>query len=171
MTRKTTLLALAAAFATASLASVAMAQSAPQRIKNFQDWGAYSYTSAQGKGCYVLSVPSSKEPSDRDHGDVFFMLAQLPGNADRIEPQFIVGYPFKEASDVKLTIDGKIFDMFTQGNKAWLKNPAEEAAVVAAMRAGSQMSISGQSARGTQTNYGYSLRGVTASLNEIRSCN
>ncbi len=143
---------------------------APTRIKQHNAWGAYSHNGSAGKVCYVLSIPTQKEPKDRDHGDVFFMLAKHPGQNVNFEPQFTVGYPFKDDSKVTLTIDGKKFSMFTKGSNAWMENPAEEPAVVAAMRSGRAMSVSGMSRRGTVTSYAYSLSGVTASLKEIASC-
>ncbi|MEO0909349.1 MAG: hypothetical protein AAFX96_03105, partial [Pseudomonadota bacterium] len=89
---------------------------APTRIKQHNAWGAYSHNGSAGKVCYVLSIPTQKEPKDRDHGDVFFMLAKHPGQNVNFEPQFTVGYPFKDDSKVTLTIDGKKFSMFTKGS-------------------------------------------------------
>ncbi len=161
--------AATAAIILGNLTSVANAQT-PTRIKQHNAWGAYSHNGAQGKVCYVLSIPTQKEPSDRDHGDVFFMLAKHPGQSVSFEPQFTVGYPFADNSKVTLNIDGKEFAMFTKGSNAWMENPSEESTVVAAMRAGSKMTVSGKSRRGTETSYTYSLSGVTASLQEMQSC-
>lgn len=152
-----------------ALAAPAHAQ-APSRIKQHNAWGSYSYTGNDGKICYILSMPTEKLPNDRDHGDVFFMLAQHPGQSQALEPQLTVGYAFKDDSKVVLDIDGKKFSMFTRGQNAWMENPAEESAVVEAMRAGSDMSLTGESRRGTQTTYRYSLSGVTASLQDITVC-
>lgn len=162
--------ALGSALLATSFTAQAFAQ-APTRIQQHNAWGAYTHNNSNGKICYVLSIPTQKEPADRDHGDVFFMLAKHPGQTNNLEPQFTVGYPFLENSKVTLNIDGKTFSMFTKDGNAWMENPAEEPTVVAAMRAGSKMSVSGQSRRGTQTSYSYSLSGVTASLNEIANCN
>ncbi|MEM9278239.1 MAG: invasion associated locus B family protein [Pseudomonadota bacterium] len=163
--------ALTSALATVAVTLPAYSQAqAPTRIKQHNAWGAYSHTGSAGKVCYALSVPTQKEPADRDHGDVFFMVAKHPGQNVNFEPQFTVGYPFADNSKVILDIDGKKFSMFTKGSNAWMENPAEEPTVVAAMRAGSKMSVSGQSRRGTETKYAYSLSGVTASLKEIETC-
>lgn len=163
--------ALASAIANVAMVLPANSQAqAPTRIKQHNAWGAYSHTGSNGKVCYVLSIPTQKEPADRDHGDVFFMVAKHPGQNVNFEPQFTVGYPFADNSKVTLDIDGKKFSMFTKGSNAWMENPAEEPTVVAAMRAGSKMSVSGQSRRGTETKYAYSLSGVTASLKEIEGC-
>jgi hypothetical protein len=147
----------------------------PTQIKQHKAWGAFSYQGSDGKVCYVLSIPTDKLPVELngravDHGDVFFMLAQHPGQNVRLEPQFTAGYPFKEESKVVLDIDGKKFSMFTRGQNAWLENPAQETTVVAAMKAGAKMSVSAVSRRGTQTSYAYSLSGVTASISDITSC-
>ncbi len=151
------------------MTSPALAQK-PERFKQHHAWGAYSLQGSSGKVCYILSVPVKKEPEDRDHGDVFFMVSQHPGEQVALEPQFTVGYAFKDESDVNLDIDGKTFNMFTRGSNAWLSNRAEEPAVVEAMRAGREMVVSGESRRGTKTKYTYSLSGVTASLKEIANC-
>lgn len=168
LTRKSLLL-VAALASTIAYSSNAIAQS-PNIIKQHDKWAAYSYQGASGKVCYILSIPVKKEPADRDHGDIFFMLSRHPGQSGSLEPQFTVGYPFKDASKVSLIIDGKTFSMFTVGSNAWMENPAEEKQVIAAMRAGRDMSVSGFSRRGTNTVYTYSLSGVTASLKEINTC-
>jgi invasion protein IalB len=147
----------------------AFAQS-PTQIKQHNAWGAFSHQGTDGKVCYVLSIPTEKIPADVDHGDIFFMLAQHPGQNVRLEPQFTAGYVFQDSSKVVLDIDGKKFSMFTRGQNAWLENPAEEAAVVEAMKAGAKMSVSATSRRGTQTSYAYSLSGVTASIGDITDC-
>lgn len=168
ITRKTMLIA---AFGLATVMGAAPAFSqAPTRIAENGAWGAYSAASNNGKTCYILSVPTEKQPGDRDHGDVYFMLAQYPGQSASLEPQFTVGYPFKDESKVELDIDGRKFMMFTRGQNAWLENQAEEGAVVDAMRAGKKMSLTAYSRRGTQTRYIYSLSGVTASIKEITAC-
>ena len=170
MTTSGTLLLTIAAVAASIAAGPAFAQT-PTRINQNNAWGSYSAAAEGGKTCYILSIPTEKQPSDRDHGDVFFMLAQHPGLTAALEPQFKTGYPFKEDSKVTLDIDGKQFSMFTRGDSAWLENPAEESAVVDSMRSGKSMSLTAYSRRGTQTSYTYSLSGVSASLKDIDACN
>ena len=164
---KTIAIAISALFA---LTAAASAQS-PTRIKQFDAWGAYSYDSGGGKVCYVLSVPTVKTPADVNHGDIFFLISQRPGQNISYEPQAMMGYPLKDASKVEVTVDGKNFSLFTRGNSAWVENAAEEPQLVAAMRAGSDMTVKATSRRGTGTSYKYSLKGVTAALNQVNSCN
>lgn len=150
-------------------AGVASAQS-PTRIQQFNAWGAYSYQSTGGKVCYVLSIPKEKAPSSVDHGDIFFLVSQRPGQNISYEPQAMMGYPLQENSKVNVVIDGRTFVMFTKGNSAWVENAAEEPALVAAMKSGKDMSVQATSRRGTGTTYSYSLSGISAALKQIEGC-
>lgn len=152
-----------------AMAGVAAAQS-PTRISQFNAWGAYSYNAPNGKVCYILSLPTRKEPTNVNHGDIFFLISQRPGQNVSYEPQAMMGYPLKEESKVTVNVDGKNYTLFTKGDSAWVENAAEEPALVSAMRAGSSMTVSATSRRGTNTTYTFSLSGVTAALNEIQNC-
>lgn len=145
--------------------AAAYAQS-PTLLKQNRDWGAYSFTGQNGKICYALSKPQQLLPTDRNHGDVFFFVSTRPNEQVRDEPSVIVGYNFKDGSTVTADVDGNKFTMFTKGDGAWVQNAAEEQRLVAAMKAGRQMTISGVSARGTQTTYKFSLSGITASIRD-----
>ncbi|MCX8999334.1 DUF1176 domain-containing protein [Rhizobiaceae bacterium BDR2-2] len=158
---------LALLLASASLAS---AQS-PTRIQQFNAWGAYSYKTQNNTLCYVLAVPSEKQPASVDHGDVFFIVSQRPGQNISYEPQVMMGYNLQADSKVTVAVDGKNFTLFTKEKSAWVENAAEEPALVAAMRGGRNLTVQATSARGTRTNYTYSLSGITAALNQIRTCN
>ncbi len=147
----------------------ALAQTA-KRISQHKDWATYSYKADSGQVCYVLSVPSSKEPSNLDHGDIYFSVSQKPGQNVVLEPQFIASYSLKDKSKVTVTVDGKPFKMFTKGKLAWLENAAEEPMLVAAMKAGSKMKVAATSGRGNNTSYMFSLSGITAALDSIKTC-
>jgi hypothetical protein len=148
---------------------LAFAQS-PTRIEQFKAWGAYSYKSNGGTVCYVLSVPTAKEPASVNHGDIFFVISQRPGQNISYEPQAMMGYPMKGDSKVNVTIDAKNFVMFVKDTSAWVENAAEEPALVAAMKGGSSMTVKATSARGTPTSYTYSLSGISAALQKIQGC-
>ncbi|MBO0346611.1 hypothetical protein J0X15_15370 [Roseibium sp. CAU 1637] len=143
--------------------AAAFAQDA-KLLEKHSDWFAYSHAGSSGKVCYALSVPTQMRPGDRNHGDVFFFISTRPGEGVKDEPSFLVGYPFKDGISVVVDVDGNKFNMFTKNDGAWVDNAATEAQLVAAMKAGRQMSVEGESARGTKTSYSFSLSGVTAAI-------
>ena len=150
-------------------AGAAVAQT-PSRIGEFNDWGAFSYASNGGKVCYALSIPTTKQPGDVNHGDNFFLVTQRSEQNVTYEPQFMAGYTLKEDSKVTVDVDGQTFTFFTKENSAWVENAAQEPALVAAMKAGAKMTVKATSRRGTKTSYEYSLSGVTAALSAIQKC-
>ena len=150
-------------------AGPALAQQAT-KIGQHNAWGTYSYQGASGKVCYVLTVPTDKQPATLDHGDMFFFVSQRPGQQVSYEPQFIAGYNFQENSKVTVTIDKKSFTMFTRGKSAWVENAAEEPVLIAAMKGGAGMKVQAKSGRGNTTSYVFSLKGISAALDSIKSC-
>ncbi len=150
-------------------AGPALAQSAKKMGQHGQ-WGTYSYQAQNGKVCYVLTVPTDKQPTTLDHGDMFFFVSQRPGQAVSFEPQFIAGYMLKDGSKVQVTIGDKKFSMFTKGKSAWVENAAEEPLLIAAMKGGSDMKVQAQSGKGNPTSYSFSLKGISAALGSISSC-
>lgn len=150
-------------------ASPALAQSAT-KIGQHNAWGTYSYQSDSGKVCYVLTVPTEKQPASLDHGDIFFFVSQKPGQNVSFEPQFIASYNFQENSKVQVKVGDRSFSMFTRGKSAWMENAAEEPQLIAAMKSGADMRIAAKSGRGNDTSYAFSLRGITAALNSITTC-
>ncbi|MEO4001152.1 invasion associated locus B family protein [Mesorhizobium sp. CAU 1732] len=152
-----------------AFASPALAQSAT-KIGQHNAWGTYSYAANNGKVCYVLTVPTDKQPPSLNHGDIFFFVSQKPGQASSYEPQFIASYDFQTNSKVQVSVGDRSFSMFTRGKSAWMENAADEPQLLAAMRAGADMRIQAKSGRGNDTSYVFSLRGITAALNSIQTC-
>lgn len=152
-----------------ALAAPAFAQSAT-KIGQHNAWGTYSYEGDGGRVCYVLTVPTDKQPTSLDHGDIFFFVSQKPGQGVTYEPQFIASYDFQANSKVTVQVGNASYSMFTRGTSAWLENAAQEGELITAMRGGSDMKISATSGRGNPTSYTFSLRGITAALSSIESC-
>ncbi|ENN94093.1 invasion associated locus B family protein [Bartonella bovis] len=142
----------------------------PNRLNQFEAWGAYSYKSSENTVCYVLSVPLSALPTTVNHGDNFFLVTKRSNSPVTFEPQFMAGYTLKEGSKVTVTVGDKNFDFFTKDSSAWLASSEMEKQLVAAMRSGKDMVVKATSKRGTRTTYTYSLKGVTAALNMVQKC-
>jgi hypothetical protein len=145
------------------------AKAQPAMVKQFGDWGVYSYSKGGQTMCYVLTVPKSMEPASVDHGRNFFVIGGAPGSGH--EPQAIMGYELKPGWLVKVEIGDKTFSMFTRGKSAWVTEEARESEVISALRSGNDMTVHAHSLRGTATTYTYSLNGVTAALRRMSTCN
>lgn len=161
---------IAAASASLAMTASASAQNVA-KIGQKGAWAYYGYTDTDGKVCYTLSKPTEKQPPTLDHGDkMFFVVSQKPGKNVTFEPQFTASYNFQENSRVEVKVGEKSFGMFTKGNRAWMENAAEEPALIAAMRNGADMKVEAKSGRGNPTSYVFSLKGISAALQDISAC-
>jgi len=161
-------LALVAALAGGALVLTgpAAAQTA-KPLGQFKDWGAYVAESGGGKVCYALSEPKRTAPSGVNRDPVYFFVTTRPGQGVKNEVSIVIGYPYKDGSKASAEIGSASFTLFTKDDGAWVENAAEEARLVAAMRAGATMKVKGTSQRGTNTVDDYSLSGISAALDKI----
>lgn len=149
------------------------ADSSPNLLGKYGDWEAYSGVTGGRKVCFALARPASSQtnPKNRPRDPVFLFVSSRPAENVRNEVSFVIGYSFKPNSDASADVDGSKFTLMTQSDGAWLKNAADEARLVNAMREGSELVVKGASARGTQTTDKYSLKGLSAALDRVaREC-
>jgi hypothetical protein len=138
----------------------------PVKLGTFKDWQAYTYTAPDSKVCFAFSEPKKSEASKKAKRDAIrFIVTNYPGRKVKGQISTIIGYPFKEGSSVKLAIDDKAFNLFPVGDTAWAGD--EDSAIVAAMKEGTTLKVSGTSWKGTETTDNYSLSGISAAIEEI----
>ena len=125
----------------------------PTLLGQYGDWGAYTASPDGSKVCFALSKPkaSKTEPAGRKRDQAYVFVSVRPAENVRNEVSVIIGYQFKSTSDATAEIGTATFAMSTQDDGAWIKNVAEEARMVDAMRKGSDLTIKGTSGRGTQS--------------------
>ncbi len=169
MTRSLTL-RFCSTFALAALtAAPALAQSAPKLAGTHGDWTVYTRGSGGDRICYVLSEAQTKSPTSVDHGDIYFMVSNWKNGAATEQPSFLAGYTLKSARAPKAQVGGTALSMFAADNEAFISESANERKLVSQMRAGSTMTVSAVSQRGTQTRYTFSLKGITAALRQAKT--
>lgn len=141
----------------------------PKFIEEFNDWSAYTYKAGGGNVCYVVSQPKDSEPKNVRRDKVFFLVQHRPKDKVKSEVSTIIGYKFKSGSMAKVKVDGNELTLFTNGDGAWAESGSVDRKIVAAMKAGKSMVVTGMSSRGTKTTDRYSLSGITAAMKKIDS--
>jgi len=160
-----------------AFSSIALAQKKPAKgdpteqavlLGQFGDWGAYKATPGGKKICFALAKPASAttEPAGRNRDPSYAFISTRPAEKVKNEISVIVGYPQKPSHDASATIGTASYVMYTQNDGAWVKNAAEEAQLVEAMRKGSDLVIKSESGRGTKTTDTYSLKGVSDAIDK-----
>lgn len=143
----------------------------PEHVDTHRDWHTYTYQENGNLVCYMASKPTDEQGEYTQRGDVYLLVTHRPAEASRDVISVITGYTYGPESEAVVTIDEKLFNLFTSENTAWARDPATDAGLISAMKAGTSMMVKGTSTRGTETTDTYSLLGFTAAYNEIsRSC-
>ena len=155
--------ALAIALALAA-AAPAMAQSA-RVLGDFRDWSSYAADDGSGTLCFAMSKPKSTEPAAG--GEAYLYITNRPGEDVVSEFNVVAGYTFQTGSVATVRVGGQSFPLFTQGDAAWLDDAGQSAALAAAIRAGSSMTVEGTNASGARVVQNYSLSGATAAQQAI----
>jgi hypothetical protein len=179
----------AAAIALALSAGMAHAQDeSTNRVDAETDWSVFQETDPVE--CFAVSGANPAESvNTRDGQTVEVQRGELPPTlyvafkpTENVAAQvsFTGGaYGFNAEEDVTLVVDGTTFTLFPQNIEAdgatrgwaWPSDPAQDAAIIAALKRGSEAVITSQSARGTVSQDTFSLLGFTAAVEEAeRRC-
>jgi hypothetical protein len=138
-----------------------------------QNWSAYQATTPDGKVCYVLSKPTAVLPVKASRDPIYFVVSIWPGRNAQGELEVFPGYTYKAGEPVFAQIGTVRAEFFTRNDgkvgTAWVKDAADEGALVAAMRGGSKLTVTGVSKRGTKTTDPYSLSGFSAAMDSARA--
>jgi invasion protein IalB len=158
------LMYLAANMGFASAATAPAEQ--PTLVGQYGDWTTYTAMPGGKKVCFALAKPKSSQtnPPGRPRDPAYLFISTRPSENVRNEVSVIIGYPFKPSSDATAEVGSTKFAMYTQNDGAWIKNVAEEARLIDAMRKGADVTIKGVSGRGTQTTDQFSLKGLGQAL-------
>jgi len=139
----------------------------PKSLGVFKDWSAYAFVENGNKVCYMATKPISTKPAGLTRGDVFAMITHRPAEKSFGVVSVVTGYTYKKDSEVTATIGNQRFAMFTDGDTAWARDEATDKALVAAIKSGDKLVVTGTSARGTQTTDTFSLTGTGAAFKAI----
>jgi hypothetical protein len=151
-----------------TLAAAAPNDAQPTLLGQYGDWGAYYATPGGKKVCFSIAKPKSSQtnPVGRKRDQVWLFVANRPAENVHNEVSVIIGYPFKAQAEATAEIGSAKFAMYTLNDGAWIKNVAEEARMVDAMRKGSDLTIKGMSGHGTESTDQYALKGLSQAIDK-----
>jgi invasion protein IalB len=151
----------------AGYAVLAQPAAAQQFQSTHGNWSVFTYNEGGKRTCYIASAPTAKTGNYNQRGEPYLLVTHRSANADEIS--LSSGYPYKEKSEVAVTIDGKAFKLFTKQNLAWAYDVKQDSDMVASMKRGNRLQVRGTSQRGTFSDDTYSLSGFTAAYNKMKA--
>ncbi len=141
----------------------------PTLLGQYGEWGAYTASPGGKKLCFAIAKPTSSQtnPPDRPRNPTYVFISSRPAEKVSNEVSIIIGYPFKPGTEASAAVGSTTYALYTQQDGAWIKNAAEEAQMVDAMRAGQSAVVKGVSAKGTQSSDTFSLKGLAQALDRV----
>ena len=122
-------LALLALFAAAPL-------SARESLGVYDSWAAFK--DASPARCYAIAKAGGKTAAP-----AYATVSLWPGKGVRGAVHVVLSREVAEKARLRLTVGDKRFDLVAKGRNAWAADARGDAAIVAAMRSASRMSVSG----------------------------
>jgi invasion protein IalB len=141
----------------------------PTLLGQYGEWGAYTASPGGKKVCFTIAKPTASQtnPPDRPRNPTYMFISSRPAEKVSNEVSIIIGYPFKPGTEASAAVGATSYALYTQQDGAWIKNAAEEAQLVDAMRAGQSAVVKGVSAKGTQSSDTFSLKGLSQALDRV----
>jgi invasion protein IalB len=140
----------------------------PVELASFGDWRVYSSDTAKGKVCYALAQPRDRLPKTLKRDPGYLFIATRPTEGVRNEVSVVLGFAAKDGGDGKASIGPAAFQLVTKGAAAWVKNAAEDAAFVEAMKRGQTLTVEATSKKGNTSTDRYTLTGISQALDRVR---
>jgi len=132
-----------------------------ESIGRFGDWQAQVFMEDDKLVCTTWTQPVQDKGDYKARGAIYLYVTHRPAEKRFNVVQIVTGYRYKKGSEVHVRIGGETFKLFTAFDSAWAHTPAIDRKLVAAMRRGNSMIVTGISSRGTNTTDTYSLKGIS----------
>ncbi|MEL6238973.1 MAG: invasion associated locus B family protein [Pseudomonadota bacterium] len=131
--------------------------SARDSLGVYAQWAAFR--DPQVPRCYAIAA-STKESETRGYASV----GTWPARNVRGQFHMRLSLGVSGQTRVRLAIGKERFDLTARANDAWAKDKRMDAAIIAAMRSATRMSVSARSAAGVRFTDRYSLEGAATAI-------
>ncbi|AHA28053.1 hypothetical protein [Candidatus Liberibacter americanus] len=144
-------------------------------ISNFGNWSV----NRDKYFCYAISSPIISKPSTNiNHGNNYFIIASNPEKKGSYVLEAVMDYPLDKNKNISLQVKGKnsnekIFTMNFYNDHRTIFPPESDNDVdllIKSMKMGKDLILKAKSKRGTDTEYVYSLNGLSKALEDIGRC-
>lgn len=141
-----------------------MAVSAPAQAREslgvFESWGAFR--DAAVPRCYAIAEPAAR--SNNARWRAFAAIGYWPKKSVRGQVHFRLSREWDRKSDVILSIGVRRFTLIAGGADAWAADKRMDAAIVAAIRSGTRLSVQTRGKNGAPFADVYALRGAATAI-------
>ena len=117
--------------------------------------------------CYIGSSPIESDlPETKKRGENYILVYKIIGSEENII-QIEAGYKYNFDKQINVKIDNATYDFYSTEDSSETAWTNDDKKVIYAMKKGLELTLTGESARGTITNDVYTLKGFTNAVNQL----
>lgn len=154
-------LAAAYIFGAYALAAVPTAAYAKVSLGIYDGWGAFR-TEEGAPRCYAIAEPSARAGGSDWQG--YASIGYWPTRAVRGQLYFRLSKEKRDGASVTLSIGQQKFALVSGGANAWASDTKMDAAIIAALRSATSMTVSVPAKKGGVVADTYRLRGAASAI-------
>lgn len=139
------------------LALIAAPLAAKDSLGVYSEWAAFR--DADVPRCYAIA-----ESGGRASAKGYASVGTWPTREVRGQVHIRLSRALRDNARVRLAIGTRRFDLVTQGQDAWGADKAMDAAIIAAMRSATRMSVSATASNGRRFTDRYALEGAATAM-------
>ncbi len=136
----------------------------------FYDWSLYGMQENGNLTCYLSSGLERSSDAVARRRPPVVLITNRPAEGRRGIVSVNPGYVYEEGSTILMTIGRRQFHMFPAGGSAWAQD-GDDQQIIAAIRSGSTLVVTGRMKGGPATTDTFSLKGFIPALAALdRAC-
>ena len=117
--------------------------------------------------CYIGSSPIESDlPETKKRGENYILVYKIIGSEENII-QIEAGYKYNLDKKINVKIDNANYEFYSTEDSSETAWTNDDKKVIYAMKKGLELTLTGESARGTITNDVYTLKGFTNAVNQL----
>ena len=117
--------------------------------------------------CYIGSSPLKSDlPETKKRGENYILVYKIIGSEENII-QIEAGYKYNLDKKINVKIDNANYEFYSTEDSSETAWTNDDNKVIYAMKKGLELTLTGESARGTTTNDVYTLKGFTSAVNQL----
>ena len=117
--------------------------------------------------CYIGSSPIETDlPETKKRGENYILVYKIIGSEENII-QIEAGYKYNLDKKINVKIDNANYDFYSTEDSSETAWTNDDKKVIYAMKKGLELTLTGESARGTITKDVYTLKGFTNAVNQL----
>lgn len=123
----------------------------------YDGWAAFR--DAKPLRCYAIA-----KAQGRPAAPAYATISNWPDRKVRSTLHLVLSREVADTSAARLNIGGRRFDLVAKGRNAWARDARQDAAIIAAIRSASRMSVSARNGKSGNFTDRYALAGVATAI-------